>query len=152
MTRNCELCFVDERVVQQPKTQRKSNQSDEEVLQEALHLYCDETRKTFMYNDSWKVLYSSPRWKEFEATILHGVETRKIKKVGSSGYTTSLDACVGLNLNDDDELKLKEIARSMSRDKTKRKGNRSSLNASDFSSKTEERQKMTETIDQYNLN
>lgn len=51
------------------KTQRRSGQGDEEILQEVYHLYHEDTEKPFKFNDLWKVLSCSPKWKEFEAKL-----------------------------------------------------------------------------------
>ena len=134
------------------KTQRKSGQGDEEILQEALQFYLEEVGKPFKWHDCWKLLVRSPRWKKYEQDFIFGVQQSKRTKTGSSGYTTSSDARVGLDLNQDDELELEEIVRPMGRDKAKRKGKGTSSSASDFSVDVEEMQKITSSFDRYNLN
>ena len=134
------------------KTQRKSGQGDEEILQEALQFYLEEVGKPFKWHDCWKLLVRSPRWKKYEQDFIFGVQQSKRTKTGSSGYTTSSDARVGLDLNQDDELELEEIVRPMGSDKAKRKGKGISSSASDFSMDIDEMRKITSSFDQYNLN
>ncbi|XP_023756360.1 glutathione S-transferase T3-like [Lactuca sativa] len=110
------------------KTQRKSGQGDEQILQEAL------------------------QWKKYEKDFIFGVQQSKRTKTGSSGYTTSSDARVVLDLNQDDKLELEEIVRSMGRDKAKRKGKETSSGASDFNGEIDEMRKITSSFDRYNLN
>lgn len=50
---------------------------------------------------------------------------KKITKTWSTSYTTSSDACVELDLNDNDKHKLEEIAHLMDMDKAKSKGSSS---------------------------
>ncbi|XP_052619840.1 uncharacterized protein LOC111908712 [Lactuca sativa] len=134
------------------KTQRKSGQGDKEILQEALQFYLEEVGKPFKWHDYWKLLVRSPRWKKYERDFIFGVHQSKRTKTGSSGYTTSSDARVGLDLNQDDELELEEIERPIGRDKVKRKGKGTSSSAFDFSMHIDEMQKIASSFDRYNLN
>ncbi|XP_023757618.1 glutathione S-transferase T3-like [Lactuca sativa] len=115
------------------KTQWKSGQGDEQILQEVLQFYLEEVEK-------------------YDQDFIFGVQQSKRTKTGSSGYTTSSDARVGLDLNQDDELELEEIVRPMGRDKAKRKGKGTSSGASDFSGDIDEMRKITSSFDRYNLN
>ena len=94
----------------------------------------------------------SPRWITYERDFIFGVQQSKRTKTGSSGYTTSSDVRVGLDLKQDDELELEEIERPMGRDKAKRKGKGTSSSASDFSVDIDEMRKITSSFDRYNLN
>ncbi|KAL7584227.1 glutathione S-transferase T3-like [Lactuca sativa] len=134
------------------KTQRKSGQGDEEILQETLQFYLEEVGKPFKWHDCWKLLVRSPRWITYERDFIFGVQQSKRTKTGSNGYTTSSDARVGQDLNQDDELELEEIERPMGRDKAKRKGKGTSSSASDFSVDIDEMRKITSSFDRYNLN
>lgn len=78
------------------------------------------------------MLFTSPKWKEIEATVILGGEARKWTKTGLSGYTISSYTHVGLDLNNDNELELEEIVWLTRSDKAKRKENGYSLNASNF--------------------
>ncbi|XP_023768870.1 glutathione S-transferase T3-like [Lactuca sativa] len=84
------------------KTQRKSDQGDEQILQEALQFYLEEVGKPFKWHDCWKLLVRCPRRKKYEQDFIFGVQQLKRTKTGSNGYTTSSDAWVGLDLNQDD--------------------------------------------------
>ncbi|XP_023745124.1 glutathione S-transferase T3-like [Lactuca sativa] len=134
------------------KTQRKSSQGDEQILQEALQFYLEEVGKPFKWHDCWKLLVRCPGWKKYEQDFVFGVQQSKRTKTGSSGYATSSDARVGLDLNQDDELELEEIVRPMGRDKVKRKGKGTSSGASDFNVDIDEMRKITSSFDRYNLN
>ncbi|XP_052622261.1 uncharacterized protein LOC128127644 [Lactuca sativa] len=133
------------------KTQRKSGQGDEEIFQEVLQFYLEEVGKPFKWHDCWKLLVQSPRWITYERDFVFGVQQSKRTKTGSSGYTTSSDARVGVDLNPNDELELEEIVRPMGRDKAKRKGKGTFSSASNFSVDIEEMRKITSSFDRYNL-
>ncbi|XP_023754942.1 uncharacterized protein LOC111903394 [Lactuca sativa] len=134
------------------KTQRKSGQGDEEILQEALQFYLEEAGKPFKWHYCWKLLVRSRRWKKYEPNFIFGVQESKRKKTGSNGYTTSSDAWVGLDLNQDDEHELEEIVRPIGKDKAKRKEKGTSSSASNFSVDIDEMRKITSSFDRYNLN
>ncbi|KAL7604649.1 hypothetical protein Lser_V15G20311 [Lactuca serriola] len=74
------------------RTQRKSGQGDEEILQEALQFYLEEVRKSFKWHDCWKLLVLCTRWKKYEQDFIFGVQHSKRTKMGSSSYRNSFDA------------------------------------------------------------
>lgn len=57
------MCFEDEQIIQQPKNQRRNGQDVDKILQEALHLYHEETINAFSYTHtnigSWQPYFFS---------------------------------------------------------------------------------------------
>lgn len=128
------------------KPKKKSVQRDKEILQETYQLFCnDNNRKSFKFNDHWKDLSCSLKYQEFKAKLVE--EGRTKTKTQSNSDTTSSDACVGLDLNEDDEFELEEIVQVMGRDKAKREGKWSSSNASEFNGESSEMRKISTSVE-----
>lgn len=123
------------------KPQRESGQSNVKFFKEMYKLFHEDNKgKSFKY-DYWKVLTRSLKWRKFEDKLAEANGRKRIK-ISSSGYTTSFDARVGLDLNEDDKIELEEIVQLIGRDIPKKKENMSSSNASRFNSESKIIRKM----------
>lgn len=83
-------------------------------------MYQKENKKAFKFIDFCNCMKDNQKWEKSKTFYEYIDSGSKCSRTSKSEYTT-LDACIRINLNDDENVKVTPLSRSMRRDKENHK-------------------------------